>query len=92
MFDNIGGKIRGLAKVISILGIIASIAVGLLNVIFSDEVGIIIIVVGMLISWISGFFIYGFGQLIEDAQAIRKSNAAILKLLQNHLKKEMDDK
>ena len=92
MFDNIGAKIRGLAKVISVLGIFASIVIGLFTVVVADVAGIIVIIVGMIASWCAGFFIYGFGQLIEDTQAIRKSNAAILKQLQNQTKKEIADK
>lgn len=37
----------------------------------SVVVGILTIVVGVLVSWIGSFLLYGFGQLVEDAHAIR---------------------
>jgi len=33
--------------------------------------GILTIVVGVLVSWIGSFLLYGFGQLVEDTHAIR---------------------
>lgn len=67
MFDNIGGKIKGLAKVICWIGIIASVIIGF--TMFTTEmflVGFLIIVLGSLFSWIGSFTAYGFGQLIEN--------------------------
>ncbi|MBS1409353.1 MAG: hypothetical protein HPZ74_00275 [Christensenellaceae bacterium] len=34
-------------------------------------VGILTIIVGVLVSWIGSFLLYGFGQLVEDTHAIR---------------------
>ena len=33
--------------------------------------GIMAIIVGVLVSWIGSFLLYGFGQLVEDTHAIR---------------------
>lgn len=33
--------------------------------------GIMTIIVGVLVSWIGSFLLYGFGQLVEDTHAIR---------------------
>ena len=33
--------------------------------------GILTIIVGVLVSWIGSFLLYGFGQLVEDTHAIR---------------------
>ena len=79
MYNNIGKKIKGLAKFIVWIGIASCIISGI--VIFlslSDSrytedyafVGIIIAVVGSLICWISGFFAYGFGELVDQTQEI----------------------
>ena len=94
MFNNIGGKIKTLAKVCCWIGIITSILIGLV-VIFGGDVldqiltygyyyggygsatagsvvlGIIIMAVGSLLSWIGSFFTYGFGQLIENTERYR---------------------
>ncbi len=95
MFDNIGGKIKTLAKVLCWIGIILSIILGIIMIIgganvasnssygYSSRssgttgasvlVGILTMVLGSLGSWISSFFAYGFGQLIEDTEAIRRN-------------------
>ena len=73
MFDNIGGKIKGLAKLICWAGIVVSAILGIL--IWANHgnflTGLLYIVVGGLASWIGSFCTYGFGQLIEDTAAIR---------------------
>ncbi len=91
MFDNIGGKIKTLAKVLCWIGIILSIILGIVAIIggasqssssygYSSRSsgasvlgGILTMVLGSLGSWISSFFAYGFGQLIEDTEAIRRN-------------------
>jgi len=83
MFNNIGGKIKTLAKVICWFGIIASVILGIIMITarsgyrsdpyFQVVYGILIIVVGCLISWIGSFFTYGFGQLIENSDYIRNN-------------------
>lgn len=67
MFDYIGDKIKGLAKVICWVGIIASVVIGI--VIISGEVisGIITIVAGSILSWVGSFVLYGFGELVNSA-------------------------
>jgi hypothetical protein len=72
MFDNIGGKIKGLAKLVCWLGIIGS---GICGIVFegatrSNGGGLVIAIVGAVISWIGSFFIYGFGQLVENSDII----------------------
>lgn len=81
MFDNIGGKIKTLAKIICWIGIIASVISGIAlmasgaNRYYSGPgpvlLGILTIVFGSLASWIGSFFTYGFGQLIENTDEIR---------------------
>lgn len=78
-FDNIGGKIKGLAKFIfAILTIIALIG-GLFFLIKGKEVvgndvieiiGLLIIMVGPILAWINSWLLYGFGQLIENSDII----------------------
>lgn len=80
MFSNIGKKIKTLAKVICIIGIVISFFFGfwMMNIELFDGnkmtvPGLIIILGGSLISWISSFFIYGFGELIESNVLILRS-------------------
>ena len=74
MFDNIGGKIKALAKVLSVVGVILSLVTGIgLHVPGAGLwINCVFCIGGVLLSWIVGCFIYGFAQLMEDATSIRK--------------------
>lgn len=68
MFDNIGGKIKKLAEIICGLGIVASIISGIVVMAIDEDmilIGLLIIALGCLLSWIGSFFTYGFGEIIE---------------------------
>ena len=86
MFENIGAKIKKLAKVLCWIGIIGSVIFGIIMIStasalsrYSSDVtagvlgGIAVIVFGSLFSWIGSFFTYGFGELIETNQQIRNN-------------------
>ena len=73
MFENIGGKIKILAKVICWIGIIASvisaIALWTADSSYSPTIalGFGVLIGGCLASWIGSFFAYGFGELVDYA-------------------------
>ena len=83
MYNNIGGKIKGLAVFLAWVGNILSIlsGIGILSTTskvgyYSDSdlisgagslVGLITIVVGCLLSWVGSLVLYGFGQLVENS-------------------------
>jgi hypothetical protein len=75
MWDDIGGKIKFLAKVIAWIGILSSIIVGIIFISEGIQLHycIGIIVIGSLISWISSWFMFGFGELIEKATDIENN-------------------
>ena len=81
VFDNIGGKIKAFAKFVCILGILFSIIVSIL--LFGFVKGFIFVLAGSLVSWISSFFVYGFGQLIEDNQQTKYMMAELLRRQEN---------
>ena len=81
MFDNIGEKIKGLAVVLCILGMIASVILGLTILSASFWLALLTIAAGCVGSWIGSFCLYGFGELIEETSANRQINAEILKCL-----------
>ena len=73
MFENIGGKIKGLASAICGIGMIISCLIGLGMIISDDDMilyGIIIAVIGCFFSWIGSFLLYGYGQLIENSDKL----------------------
>ena len=79
MFDNIGGKIKTLAVVVCVVGMIASLIFAI--VLWSMDsyrtptiaLGFGVLIGGCVVSWVGSFFTYGFGQLIEDTAAIREA-------------------
>ena len=74
MFDNIGSKIKSLAKVICWAGIVCTSIAGFIMLVSGEDVisplGLALMIVGPLSSWIGSFFVYGFGELIEKTTAI----------------------
>ncbi|MBQ3416360.1 MAG: hypothetical protein IJH32_00785 [Ruminococcus sp.] len=85
MFRNIGQKIKGLAIFLTIIGIIASLVIGISTIVNAGKyaeygnngapsivIGILEIVAGSILSWLSSFVLYGFGQLVESAQNIER--------------------
>ena len=76
-FDNIGGKIKALAKGEMWVGIIASIIYGIFLIVESEFIieeklfsGFMVIVFGPLASWVSSWVLYGFGQLVENSDKL----------------------
>lgn len=72
MFTNIGSKIMALAVVLCWFGILASVVLGIVVLAKTELilVGILLMLIGPLLSWIGSFLLYGFGQLIDDADRI----------------------
>lgn len=77
MFENIGSKIKTLAKVICWVGIIISVVVGIILLASDSDVGLIVMIVGSFVSWIGSFFTYGFGELIEKATEIAENTKSL---------------
>lgn len=74
MFDNIGEKIKSLAKVLCWIGIGLSFILGCLFLAEEQVIfGFLFMIIGALISWVSSFCLYGFGELICYARRIEKN-------------------
>ena len=81
MYINIGSKIKGLAIVVFILGLIASVISGIIFAVLDDNlvlIGLLAIMLGTIATLTSSLLIYGFGQLFENsddiAEECRKKN------------------
>ena len=88
MFNNIGGQIKVIARVLFWLGILGSFGLAFyflyvfgnaMNVFGGDgSIAIVIFVaiafIGVLTSWISTTFLYGFGQLVENSDKLVELN------------------
>jgi len=87
MFQNIGRKIKTLAKVICWVGIIGSVVGGVIMVLsgvgvlrFNAEAGVaaimggvLTVVLGSLFSWIGSFMMLGFGEIVEKVNEIAEN-------------------
>ena len=83
MFDNIGGKIKGLAKFIGCVGVLGAL-ICMIAVWFTPRfpspggfviflMGVGACLAGLIGAWVCAMLTYGFGQLIEDTGLIRSS-------------------
>lgn len=88
MFNNINGKVKGLAKVICVLGIIASVVGGVAIMAGGGAMssyygygnsggafifsGLLVIVLGSVCSWAGSLALYAFGEMGENVEAIRR--------------------
>lgn len=73
MYDNIGGKIKGLAKASFIVVAIAAVITGIVLMVADEDLilyGLLVLIVGPIIAWVSSWLLYGFGQLIENSDII----------------------
>jgi mannitol-specific phosphotransferase system IIBC component len=71
MFENIGSKIKSIAKVFFAVEAIGSVIAGIAMVAEEEEaVYLLIAVGGFLVAWVTACFLYGFGQLIENSDII----------------------
>ena len=70
MFDNISRKIKILAYVCTIVGILASLIIGVEMLNSHNSDGMTVMILGSFISWVTSFTLYGFGQLIENTDII----------------------
>ena len=76
MYEKVGEKIKLIAKIICIIGVIGSVIYGIYMLTLGSEFffsGLLIAVVGSLGSWISSLFTYGFGVIISNTEAIKQN-------------------
>ena len=76
MFNNIGEKIKKVASVTTIVGIVISCVVGLLILVEEEEIllGLGVAALGSMASWISMLTLYGFGHLIVQVDNLVKNS------------------
>ncbi len=87
MFDNIGEKIKKVAKVTAWIGIVVSIIGGIVLFFwglieleylwFLIFLAPITVVVGCIMAWLSVIMLYGFGELIENSKKTNKEIRAL---------------
>lgn len=86
MYNNIGGKIKGLSIAFAVMEAALAAIIGCIMIITDDDMaiaGIIIIVVGCIVAWISSWLLYGFGELIENTRSIAVNSRNIRKIIED---------
>ena len=84
MFDNIGDKIKTLAKVSTVLGIVISVIYGIVLMVSDEDlifVGFLVMILGSLLSCIGSFTLYGFGEMINQLEYSNSNSKKIYDLL-----------
>ena len=69
MYSNIGGKLKGLAKFMFCMGAISSGITGVFALLSNPIVGILVISIGFLASWISSWMTYAVGEIADNSEA-----------------------
>ena len=83
MYNNIGGKIKVLAIVIGIVEAVSAVITGM--VLCSDSYmvgsGFLTMLLGPVVAWISSWFLYAFGELVEKTSENEANTREIVNLL-----------
>lgn len=80
MYDNIGGKIKGMAKAIFVIVSIAAVIAGFAIMTVDENFivfGAITMIVIPFIAYVSSFLLYGFGELVEKTCAIERKTRGV---------------
>ncbi len=97
MFNNVGEKIKTIAKVVVWISIAICVIYGFVLLVSVEDmalVGLLVMTVGSFISWVSGLVLYGFGELIENSTIIanKKENSPATQKTNNSPKETPIDK
>ena len=96
LFSNTGGKIKTVAKIVFILGIIGSIALGIFFGVESDWefegswLALTIIIAGPIVYYISALLIYGFGCIVDATENIRNIDYNVFAIASNEAENAAD--
>ena len=74
MYNNVGKQIKNLASIIAIVEAVASVITGIIVACIDFEymwwIGLIIIVGGLLVAWLSNLILYAYGELVDKTSLI----------------------
>lgn len=95
MYNNVGEKLKSIATAIALVLMLFSLMItfALLGA-GGGFVSIVVFLVLILLSWLSGIVLYGFGHLIVTQDSILKEQKAIanaLRMMKSSENKDVDD-
>lgn len=89
MFNNIGGKIKNIAKYVCYVEIACCIIAGIAMMLMENFLGgIAIALLGSAAAWLASVTMYGFGQLIENTDKLVAQSGGNAKVSVNAPKKK----
>ena len=92
MYDNMDKKLKGAAKLILIGGAILFGIGGIANMIVdSFFVGLFVMVVGILITWISTWAMYSLGEVLENTKSLMDKVDQMSKTIANLTNQDVID-
>lgn len=80
MYENIGKKFMLLAKVVFYIGTAICIILGLYFLFKGSDfvlTGLLLMIVGPIITWVATWGLYAFGQLVDDVEKIRSQGKKV---------------
>ena len=93
MYDNIGKKIKALAKWTFIVEAIAAAIAGI-ALMFTDEeliiFGLLALLLGPVVAWVSSWLLYGFGELVDKVCDIESNMRVESKEAKTALKEDKE--
>ena len=95
LYDNIGGKIKNLAKWCFIVEAIGAIITGFTLIFASSKnvlYGFLTIIGGPIIAWVSSWLLYAAGELVEKTCDNERNTREILKLMQGNSQEKDENK
>lgn len=102
MYDNVGGKIKGLAKVLFVVSVIADLIVGIALMATNKNLigwGLFLMIVAPFFAGVPFLLLYGLGQLVENSDIIakeyrrkdKKNDQAAAKINKKKIKEMMEN-
>lgn len=89
MYNNIGGKIKLLAAISFAIMAIGSFVGGIAMMATDDDLippGVFVLILGPVVSWVSTWVLFGFGELVESNEDTKNSVYAIENMLRSHIR------
>ena len=91
MYNNVGGKLKKLATVLFVIEACILAIYGVILLSNSEKLGIIILLVGPIIAWISSWVLYAFGELVDATCNNERNTREILVYLKGNSDSVSDD-
>ncbi len=91
MFENISDKIKGVALISTIVGMICSVISGIIMMASQMFLmGLLVIFLGCLLSWVGSFALYALGELVEKTNEIAQNTKRLAELNVAEVLEKMD--